>query len=283
MVAKKKGKTQSKNFKKNKVENKPLQKKKNFIPLVIGVVVLAVLLFLLITQFTKTKISQGDTVTLDYTLYVDGKVFDTSLQDVGVKVGLQKQTYSPLTFILGDGKLIPGFEEQVIGMNKGENKKFSLSFDKAYGPVRQELFFRGLKRDLNVTKYSIINKTSYNGLFEGEPQVGKILKYDLLPWNLKIVEVNSSTVKIENLLNVGDKVKLNSVDWSSVVTSVGDEFIIIRQDPQLGQGMALPTPIGTLVGKVIAFNETSFDVDGNHPLAGKDLIFEVNVKNVQKK
>ena len=54
---------------------------------------------------------QGDTVRVHYTGKLDdGTVFDTSSER------------SPLEFTIGEGEIIPGFEQAVIGMKPGETK-----------------------------------------------------------------------------------------------------------------------------------------------------------------
>ena len=39
----------------------------------------------------------------------------------------------PLDFIVGSGKVIPGFDDVVIGMVKGERRKERVEADRAYG------------------------------------------------------------------------------------------------------------------------------------------------------
>lgn len=74
------------------------------------------------------KIKKGDKVKIEYTGKLkDGKVFDTS------------EGKGPLSFEIGAKQVIPGFENNVEGMKKGEEKEFTLSADEAYGPVRAEL------------------------------------------------------------------------------------------------------------------------------------------------
>jgi len=64
----------------------------------------------------------GDTIEVDYTgSFPDGKVFDSS------------KGRDPLEFTIGEGQLIPGFEEAVIGMDVGQTKKVTLPPEKAYG------------------------------------------------------------------------------------------------------------------------------------------------------
>ncbi|MFW5872022.1 MAG: FKBP-type peptidyl-prolyl cis-trans isomerase [bacterium] len=77
-------------------------------------------------------IEKGNTVVLEYTgTLEDGKVFDTS------------EGKQPLEFEAGSGKVIKGFDEAVIGMEKDEEKEFKIKPEQAYGEYRDEL-----KRDI---------------------------------------------------------------------------------------------------------------------------------------
>lgn len=70
---------------------------------------------------------QGDQVRVHYTgRLADGTTFDTSLQR------------EPLEFTLGEGELIPGFEQAVVGMSPGESKTTTIPSNEAYGPHRPE-------------------------------------------------------------------------------------------------------------------------------------------------
>ena len=77
----------------------------------------------------KTK--KGDKVTVHYTgKFEDGKLFDTS------KDG------EPMTFELGSGHVIAGFDEAVTGMKKGDIKTVNIPPDKAYGDYKQDLVIK---------------------------------------------------------------------------------------------------------------------------------------------
>ena len=71
---------------------------------------------------------EGDTVKVHYTGTLDdGTVFDSS-------IGRE-----PLQFTLGEGQMIPGFEQGVLGMKLGESKTFTIPADQAYGPYHEGL------------------------------------------------------------------------------------------------------------------------------------------------
>ena len=69
-------------------------------------------------------IKKGDKVSLDYEgKFEDGTVFDSSTHG---------DHSHPLEFEVGAGHVIPGFNDSVIGMKKGEEKKFALKFPDKY-------------------------------------------------------------------------------------------------------------------------------------------------------
>jgi peptidylprolyl isomerase len=70
----------------------------------------------------------GNTVKVHYTGKLDdGTVFDSTA------------SRDPLQFSLGNGNVIPGFEQAVLGMSPGESKTTNIPADRAYGPHRPEL------------------------------------------------------------------------------------------------------------------------------------------------
>ncbi len=76
-------------------------------------------------------VKKGDKVKVDYTGKLeDGTVFDSSTHG---------DHSHPLEFEVGAGKVIKGFEDAVIGMKKGDEKKFKLQPDEAYGKPNPQL------------------------------------------------------------------------------------------------------------------------------------------------
>ncbi len=70
----------------------------------------------------------GDTVKVHYTGKLnDGTVFDSSANR------------APLEFTLGQGKVIPGFEHAVVGMEPGESRTAEIPAAQAYGPYQDEM------------------------------------------------------------------------------------------------------------------------------------------------
>ncbi|HLW26630.1 MAG TPA: peptidylprolyl isomerase [Kiloniellales bacterium] len=75
-----------------------------------------------------TAAKQGDTVRVHYSgTLQDGTEFDSS------------RNSPALEFTIGQGQIIPGFEQAVVGMNPGDSKTVYIPADEAYGPHRSEL------------------------------------------------------------------------------------------------------------------------------------------------
>ena len=270
-----------------KVEVNSNQNKKKLIPIVVGAVILFALVVLLFLQlFHGTVVVVGDTVKLDYTGSLDnGTVFDTSIESVGVQAGLQKQTYQALTFTLGTNQVIPGFEKNVLGMKLNEKKTFTLTPEEGYGAIKPDVNLSG-KRLLNITRYETIetNSQAYQTLFNQTPIVGAVISAQGISWQLKVVDLNSTSVKLENILEAGQSVILPGEPWTSTVVEVKDQFITLKRNPKVGDITPVPTQAGVLTGKIISVDATQFkvEVNPNSPLAGKNLTFEVQVKEITK-
>jgi len=136
---------------------------------------------------------QGDTVKVYYTGRLEnGMIFDTSLNR------------EPLEFIIGEGQIIPGFEEAVVGMGPGDSTITTVLADSAYGPHQEDLV-------LSVARSQ-------------------------LPEDL---------------------------------------------DPQIGQRLQSQQEDGqALVFMVTEISEESVTLDANHPLAGQDLTFEIELVEI---
>jgi len=76
----------------------------------------------------KKLIQSGDTVSVHYTGKLEnGEIFDSS------------SGRRPLTFTVGTGQIIRGFDEAVLGMAVGEAKTVTIAPEMAYGNRQVEL------------------------------------------------------------------------------------------------------------------------------------------------
>ena len=149
---------------------------------------------ILISGCNAQAAKNGDTVEVDYTGTLEnGTVFDTS------------EGREPLKFTLGQGQMIPGFEQAVLGMKVGESKTVTIPADEAYGEYRDDLV-------------RVVNRED--------------LQPGLDPY-------------------------------------VGQQLQGVRPDGEIG------------IGTVTNVTDTTITVDFNHPLAGEDLTFEIELMSIE--
>ncbi len=96
-------------------------------------------------------IEEGNVVKIHYEAKIDDRVIDTSREK------------KPLEFKVGEGEVIKGLDEAVVGLNSGEKKTVSIPPEKAYGK-RQE----GFTHKMPKNKFRQSSK---------EIQEGNVIKY----------------------------------------------------------------------------------------------------------
>jgi peptidylprolyl isomerase len=135
----------------------------------------------------------GDTVRVHYTgKFEDGTVFDSSTDQ------------DPLEFTLGQGQLIPGFEQAVMGMIPGQSKTEAIPAAAAYGPRHQEM----------------------------------------------VVEIDR-------------------------------EQMPANMQPEVGQQLEISQNPGEIIPVVVAaVSENKVILDANHPLAGENLVFDIQLLEI---
>jgi FKBP-type peptidyl-prolyl cis-trans isomerase SlpA len=120
-----------------------------------------------------TKIKNGDNVSVHYTGKLeDGSVFDTSLAE----------GREPLTVTLGQGQLIPGFENGLIDMTAGEMKTIEIEPENAYGDIKPQMMSE-------VPLSQVPEGVKAGDMLQGQNQFG--------PVNVVVTEVKESTVVLD--------------------------------------------------------------------------------------
>lgn len=135
----------------------------------------------------------GDMIRVDYTgKFEDGSIFMTTLME------------NPIQFVLGEQRIIPGFEKAIIGMEVGEWKSVKIPKEDAYGPY------------------------------------------------------------IENYTTVEERAQMPE----GFEPKVGEKYNIRENNGQLRYAT------------VLSFTDTQITFDMNHPLAGQNLIFDINLVEI---
>ena len=84
-----------------------------------------------------SEAKKGDTVKVHYTGSLeDGTIFDSS------------KDRDPLEFTAGEGMVVPGFDNMILGMKVGQTAKESIPCKEAYGERREDLQLEVKRSDI---------------------------------------------------------------------------------------------------------------------------------------
>ena len=120
------------------------------------------------------KAKSGDTVRVHYKGTLDdGSVFDSS------------EGQDPIEFTLGSGQIIPGFEDAVLGMEPGQNKKTRIPSAEAYGEHLEERMFDVNRSQLPQGMNAEVGQWLHGSLEGGESV------------SLMVADVKGSTVTLD--------------------------------------------------------------------------------------
>lgn len=151
-------------------------------------------------QGQKT-VKTGDTVSVDYIgTFTNGTVFDTSIESVAKEAGIynSQRPYEPLTFTVGGGQMIQGFDKAVVGMEAGESKNITLQPEEAYGqrdpskvievPIQQlqangidpEVGMQLITQSGGMAEITAVNESSGNATIDfNHPMAGNTLQFKI--------------------------------------------------------------------------------------------------------
>lgn len=136
----------------------------------------------------KTIAKEGRAVQVHYKgTFEDGTTFDSSYE-----------RGEPISFTVGAGEMIPGFDSAVSGMKTGETKNISLTPDQAYGDhnpegiqvVNKEHFPEGFKFEQGVVIEGQVGSQPVRGVINtiedqtvtvdfNHPMAGKDLNFEI--------------------------------------------------------------------------------------------------------
>jgi peptidylprolyl isomerase len=183
---------------------------------------------------------KGDAVKVNFIgkITVGGveRVFDTSMLDVAYNTSIAKSllfnlksnaSYVPLSFTIGAGTVITGFNNAVIGMKVGETKIVDVSPSQGYGNT---VMSKVTTFNLNESKSIFVNmtfaefKTKYSVVAAaGMTVVDPVYKW---PVNVLIANSDADLVRIQNAPVQGQNYLIYSnstqkaAGWNITVTSV---------------------------------------------------------------
>lgn len=225
----------------------------------------------------------GDNVSVDYTLTVDGKVFDTDNATLANESGIYDpmRDYGPLSFSLAlNHGVLNSFVTDIVGMKVGDTRSFNITPDQAYGPYNESkllviprFYNKSLLEDVPMSYFTQRNMTVEQGT-----------SFNTSIGTVSIQNISGDNVTIFYFVQPGQTFTLNG--FPTTVTSINmTDFMATMEfnltvnttysptDPNTGQATDF---------KVIDETDSNITLDSNPPLAGKTLDFVVKLVDLEK-
>ncbi|MBA3045537.1 MAG: FKBP-type peptidyl-prolyl cis-trans isomerase [Candidatus Thermoplasmatota archaeon] len=251
------------------------------------------------TADSDMVVESGDTVTVNYIgMFEDGTVFDTSLRNVGENntqypkspYFSAKGRYEPLSFAVGTGQMIAGFDKGVIGMGLNQTKTITVLPKDGYGESDESLIeTRTLKESVPIFEW-FGNSAAFIEKYDVMPDVGVCVKNSDYGWNMTVFHIDTSgnNIVLRNNPSVGQIVqstngmvlKVESIDSS---TNNGDGEIVLKH---IISSDDIETKIFSdeygnqfRISSVDTFAGT-YTLDFNREVVGKTLIFKITIVTI---
>ncbi len=110
------------------------------------------------------RVTKGRKVVVHYRGTLDdGEEFDSS------------EGREPLECVVGDGDLIPGFKQALLGMEAGQRKRVTLEPEDAYGAYEDQLVIEGPRNAFPDGELQVGQSYTVH-LHGGEEAVGRVLR-----------------------------------------------------------------------------------------------------------
>ncbi|RLI91682.1 MAG: hypothetical protein DRO94_03795 [Candidatus Altiarchaeales archaeon] len=219
----------------------------------------------------------GDIVEVNYIARLEnGTIFDTTYEDVAESSGIYNPTriYKPLRFRIGEGKVIRGFEMNIIGMRIHENKTFRVPPELGYGywDPKKVIEIDKIQRSPRIINVSI---DEFVRNLKQEPIINKTYLVNKSGWNVTVIKIRNDTVEIRQTPPVGSGV---ITPYGIGTVNLTEDYILIEINPKLGE--KIKTEYGN--ARVIGIGRKKIRLDFNHELAGETLYFEVVLENITR-
>lgn len=259
-------------------------------------------------------VQEGDEISVDYTGRFLGSgddlgaIFDTSIPEDARNESIpkslsfkEKATYDDLTFTVGSGQMIAGFDKGVLGMTVGSTKYVTVFPEDGYGVLKPELILEiqtieaiplreEITREEFQMRFPLIDpevETSFNHPFwgwevkilESDPasvslinQPAYLENYGEFPWNVTVTDISTSDNRIQITHQIDEIEKTTMVDFS-VIGILYPEW---NENAMEASGEAPPEPgFVESTGGVITINF-------NREVVGKTLVFKITVNDIKR-
>ena len=192
---------------------------------------------------TKKTVEHGDFVEIDFKgMTKEGRVFDTTKAEIAKENDFfnPEAEYKPKIICIGEGHVLRGIDEQLIGKGIGKNYTIELESEKAFGKKTAKLLklipllvFKkqkievvpGLQIVMDGTLATIKNVTGGRVIVDfNHPLAGQDIIYE--------VEVKKILTETKEKLEALMEIYLNTKDFEVIITEKKAEIKLKQKTPE---------------------------------------------------
>ena len=226
----------------------------------------------------------GDTAFVDYILWIDGEIVDTSMDEIARENDIYNpfREYGPLevNVMLGEGNpYIDGFVKAIVGMKVNETITVDIPPGEAYGEYDPRLVYT-LPRYYNKSAFETLPRNYFE---DRNITIANGTSFSSDVGTLFIHEFDNDTVTIMYVFQPGHSFEYNGFTHT-VVESTQNLTYLIRIDAQENKSYYSLSQI-TGYMKYLRVTEVTNDtitIDENGPLAGKTLTYNITLVELEK-
>ena len=205
-------------------------------------------------------VSKSDVILFDFTLRDrSGAVYDTTNAEQAAKAGMpvKDNAVRPVLVVAGEGQLLPGLDEKVVGATEGQLTHVDVTPDKAFGPRREDLI-----RVMPLSEFTKRDMT---------PVPGMVLEID--NQKAKIQSVNGGRVRVDFNHELAGQIL--SYDFTVVkilktpaekIQGLSDDLFVVT-GPNAAKAGKIKTALDAATGVVTLSVPADFPKDANFALS----------------
>lgn len=219
------------------------------------------------TETTQGVVQHGDTVVLNYTLRennANGTVIETTVESVAIENGLvtDDTLFGPVSMTATEGALIPGFLNNLVGMQVGETKSFTVLPEDGYGTggtvetIAKEIIAPIFSLVITREELAESMEDEASPLYQQELSVGLEFSDEIGAYKLTELTDTHATFEVRPTTPAFNE----------------EEFVVgyTKEFPQIG-----------LTVTILDIGEETVTIEEKTPMTGKTLHFNVEVVEIQ--
>jgi FKBP-type peptidyl-prolyl cis-trans isomerase 2 len=210
----------------------------------------------------QTMVEKGDVVTVTYSSKEpDGEVFESK----------------SIKFRVGMGTAYPGIEQAVIGMKKGEAKAIVVSGVEGYGEIDTKKIVK-VPRHRSMPRHKQLALAAFKRSANAEPVEGKRYTLRGLQWPIKVLKVENGRVLLDLMPEKETRIPA-LLGYARVTYNEKSVTTTMITEAKVGDQLTMRNGQHA---KVVALDDNNMTLDLNHPLAGRQVMFDFTIAELTK-